>query len=670
MRREVTGEPDCEDLSREWASTNGHGGSRSERDDNTEFRYSSAKAPGAGPIRVEARKRPAWDGHGYSVFENSIYGWKPTKDGQYAEFQITNFGAKIIEENVLDDGTEESRQFVICANINGLNTNIEILAKDFRSMNWITEKLGGMAIVYPGQTEHARTAIQVLSGSISTVRAYTHTGWRFIDGQNYYLHGRGAIGRNGNRADVCVSLRDTLPHYVFPDPPGGAELQEAVHASLAILDIAPDRITFPCLASVYRAILGKTTLSIHISGASGNGKSQLAALIQQHFGAAMDADNFPASWQNTGNATATLAFHAKDAVLVVDDFVPSGSASNQQKLHGYADTLLRSQGNSTGRRRLSAEGKLNGNHPPRGLIVSTGESTPRGRSLNARMVILPFPAGVMDWAKLTQLQRCAADGMLAETAAAFIQWLAPQLKEMQEAMRQARFERRERAECLSLHMRTPENLDSLKFGLGTFLRFARETEAISNARLIELQRRADAAFERIEENEASKHKENDPALIFLRLIQTAILMGRAHLASTDGKSPDGEIPWGWHESSEESRQRQSLGARIGWVKKDLVFLSPDAAFQIASRLAQERGESLPGTLETMKRDLKERGHLEATDKKRRTITVRKTVEGQSMDVLCFTQEKFLSSTLETADTADNADNSNSQEEIGVQDTKA
>src|ERR1017187_8000729 len=101
-------------------------------------------------------------------------------------------------------------------------------------------------------------------------------------------------------------------------------------------------------------------------------------------------------WPSTSNATAMLAFYAKDALLVVDDFVPTGTAASQQRLQGVADKLLRAQGNSSGRRRLHPDGRLHGNRPPRGLILSTGEDTPRGKSLNARLVLLRFPKGAMD----------------------------------------------------------------------------------------------------------------------------------------------------------------------------------------------------------------------------------------------------------------------------------
>src|ERR1019366_7272543 len=218
-----------------------------------------------------------------------------------------------------------------------------------------------------------------------------------------------------------------------------------------------------------------------------------------------------------------------DALLVVDDFVSAGNGANQQKLHGEADKLLRAQGNSAGRRRLSSDGRLLGNRPPRGLILSTGEETPRGKSLNARLVLLNFPKGAMNWTTLTVCQDSAAIGEFAKTTSAFVQWLSPRLRDVQQAMSDQKLTRRRESGPSGLHMRTPENLNALHFGLVTFVDFARSTGAISQHGAKALMDRAEAAFRETEMGEARKHTDTEPAKIFLRLIRSAITMGRAHL---------------------------------------------------------------------------------------------------------------------------------------------
>ncbi len=610
----------------------------------------AAASPGSA-----TQDQPRYAGQPYAIHNGHLYGFKLFREN-YVPFKIANFDARIVADIVTDDGAEQSRVFTIETALGTRKNRVDISAKDFRAMNWVAEKLGGMAIVYPGLTEYARTAVQFLSGEIPTRHTFSHTGWRSIDGQEYYLHGGGAIGPEGNRPDVRVSLQDKLPNYQLPSPPRNTDCVAAIRASLQMLDVTLDRLTFPVYAAIWRSILGSATFSIHIAGSSGAGKSQLAALAQQHFGPAMDADNLPASWLATANATALLAFYAKDTLLTVDDFVPVGNAASQQKLHSEADRLLRSQGNSAGRRRLTSDGRLVANRPPRSLILSTGEDTPKGKSLSARLLLLRFPKGAMDWEKLTECQRLAARGSFAVATASFIKWLSPQIREIQSSMKERRLFHRKSLDLEDIqHMRTPENLDALRFGFTTFLDFAEHIGAVSGAERQSLVKRAEIAVQETVVGEAQKHAEHEPARIFLRLVRTAVSMGKAHLAGRDGGAPEGARPWGWYTPAGAVREKQSRGDRIGWVQGDDIFLLPDAAHAVAARLAHEQGESLTGTVETIKRDLKEQGYLARTDTKRRTITMRRTIEGEAQDVLFLTYRSFQQASMGSTANADNAD---------------
>jgi 5S rRNA maturation endonuclease (ribonuclease M5) len=621
------------------------------------FDYEEKQEEPGNPADGEAGLQ--YTGQPYVAHKGSLYVWKTLRVDHRVPVKIANFVARIVADQVADDGAEQSRMFTVQAELAGKTITADIPAKDFRGMNWIADKLGGMAIIHPGQGEHTRAAIQTLSGNIPHRTSYSHTGWRRIDGENYYLHCGGAIGKKGNRDDISVSLEDKLPNYQLPHPPQGNERTAAIRASLRTLDVTLDRLTFPVYAAVWRSILGAATFSVHLAGSSGVGKSQLAAVAQQHFGKAMDGDNLPASWLGTANATGTLAFYAKDAVLVVDDFVPAGNAASQQKLHNEADRLLRAQGNSAGRRRLSSDGRLLANRPPRGLILSTGEDSPRGKSLNARMVLLHFPKGSMDWAELTICQESAAAGEFAKATAAFIQWLSSRLPAVQKKMSDQRFAQRQTAEPDAVHMRTPENLYGLRFGFETFLEFAEEVGAISREEALVLSQRAEKAFREVVVGEARKHTDNEPSHIFLRLVRTAITMGKAHLASPKGIAPTGERSWGWYALA-GCTEKQARGTKIGWVKDDEILLLPDAAHSVAAKLGQEQGEPLPGSLDIIKRDLKEQRLLLRTDEKRRTITVRRTVENEQQDVLLLSYESVQGGYSIDADNADTADNGPSQ----------
>src|SRR5262249_37561125 len=159
----------------------------------------------------------------------------------------------------------------------------------------------------------------------------------------------------------------------------------AVRASLALFDgrLAPDAATLAMLVAPYRAVVGGADYSLGLFGKTGAGKSELAALAQQHFGPALDARHLPGNRSSTGNALESMAFYAKDSLLVVADYCPDNQ--DPRRLARDADRLLRGQGNQSGRNRLTADAALRPPKSPRGLVLTTGEDLPGGTSLRARM---------------------------------------------------------------------------------------------------------------------------------------------------------------------------------------------------------------------------------------------------------------------------------------------
>ena len=169
-----------------------------------------------------------------------------------------------------------------------------------------------------------------------------------------------------------------------------------MRASLALLDLGPDTITAAVLGAIYRAPLGEPSpidFALHLAGPTGAFKTELAALAQAHFGAAFNGRHLPASWADTANMLEKKAFLAKDALLVVDDFAPTGTTTDVQRLHREADRLFRAAGNRAGRARMRADGGSRPTYYPRGMIISTGEDIPSGQSLRARLLVLELTPG-------------------------------------------------------------------------------------------------------------------------------------------------------------------------------------------------------------------------------------------------------------------------------------
>ena len=420
----------------------------------------------------------------YEVRDGSMVYIRQTTDGP-AVVPLSNFAARIVAEMIHDDGVERKTFFEIDGSLADGNPLPRVLVRtdEYNSMGWVTRHWGMRAVVYAGQAnrDHLRAAIQITSRNAPRRVVFAHLGRLNSGKRPLYVHAGGAIGPDGPEKGVEVSVPDALSAYELPDPPGGAELRRALRASLDTLRVSPHRITAPVLGGVVRVVLGAADFGIHLSGPTGVGKTELLALGQQHFGAGMDSRNLPGSWSSTGNALEALAFAAKDALLAVDDFAPTGSVYDVQRYHREADRLIRAQGNRAGRLRLRSDATFRPAKRPRGLILSSGEDIPRGESLRARLLTVEVAPLDVNWRQMSVSQRDAREGLLAQALAAFIQWVARDYEGVQERLRSSLEELRGEALKSSAHKRTPQIIANLGAGLRLFLEFANEVGAITPA---------------------------------------------------------------------------------------------------------------------------------------------------------------------------------------------
>jgi hypothetical protein len=559
--------------------------------------------------------------------------WRRQTASGPVNMPLTNFSALIAAEVLEDDGAEVRRRFEVEARLNGACRRFTVGAEAFASMGWVMEHLGARAILYPGfgLRDHARAAIQVLSGDVREHHVYAHTGWRKVAGGWAYLHAGGAVGAAGAGSGVQVALPEALSGFNIPDPPSGVELARAVKASLGILETAPDHVTVPMLAAVYRAVLGNTDFSVHLAGPTGAGKTELASLAQRHFGMGMDARHLPGSWASTANALEGLAFIAKDAVLVVDDFAPGTESKDTERAHRDADRVLRAQGNRSGRLRMRSDSTLQVSRPPRGLILSTGEDLPKGQSLRGRLLVCELGPTDVNWDCLTACQHLAASGVFAHALSGFLVWIAERYEAVQASLRQASLSLRAPAAASHAHPRTPEIVANLAAGLGLFLDFGRAVGVLTETDQRRLWARAWSALLEASRMQGEHQTAGDPAQRFLDLLQSVIASGRAHLAAPDGNRPIGDEPWGWRRGLRGTLEPK--GERIGWVDGDQVYLDPDAAYAAVQRLGDEVGDRLGLTPQTLRRRLKEHGALASSESQRRMLTVRRTLDGSRREVL-------------------------------------
>jgi hypothetical protein len=553
------------------------------------------------------------------------------------EMPLCNFTAQILADVSVDDGTERRRVLRIDGHLETGEQlgEVDVAADEFGRMEWVTPCWGVRATVNAGQgtRDHLRAALQLLSGKVPQEVVFTHTGWRQVGGVWVYLHAGGAIGGDGLVTGVRVCLPSQLGGYILPDPPSGEQLRLAVRASLGIFDgrLVPDQTAAVAFLAPYRAVVGGADYSLGLFGKTGAGKSELAALAQQHFGSALDARHLPATWSSTGNALESLAFHAKDALLVVDDYCPDNQ--DPKRLARDADRLLRGQGNQSGRNRLSADAALRPPKPPRGLVLTTGEDIPGGASLRARMWVVEVAYGSIDFVRLSNCQQDAAAGRYAAALAGFVRWLAADYPARSKALRAEAIRLRGELK-IGGHNRAPSVAADLAATFALVMEYATAVGAVTPAEAEQYAGRAERAILSTAASQADHQREADPAERFTSLLRSVLSSGRGHLADRDGTMPDeSDAPAaGWRKVNDNW---SPLGRRIGWLDGQRVLLDPHASLAEVCRLADEQSSGFSVTSRTLMRLLHEAGLLAEVDGRggRVRYTVRRTAEGSQKQVL-------------------------------------
>jgi len=508
----------------------------------------------------------------YAVKDGHLCRWTP--GGLEA---LANFSAEVVEEVVEDDGQDTIRKLVI------LGSHAQgkpfppayVDAKDFSGMNWVIDQWGIAANIYAGtrMREHLRSAIQTLSGeSVKQRWVYTHTGWREIDGDLCYLTHRSALGAE----NVEITLtRSELQMYQLPTDPG--DVHEAIHISLSFLDVAPRRITWPLLASMYLAPLSSITepdFILWLYGTTGSLKSSIAALALNHYGPKFDYNRLPAGWDDTVTTIEKKAFTVKDAPLVIDDFAPQSTISGANELERRASRVLRNIANRTSRGRMKSDLTDRLSHDPRGLTIGTGEQLPSGHSIIGRLFGIEMQRGVVDLDADAYRNR----NQLCRSMTAYVLWLKSQMDNLASTIRAWHKEIFDRAnEEASSHLRVPSAIASLYVGACMFLNFAQDMGAISTVERDRLVDEAWFTLMLVGHEQSKLIDEEDPGDLFLRILQALLTQKAVYLENKNG----------------EAVAPPSGAKLLGWQDDNRLYLIPETTYNLVASFCRQEGRAFP-----------------------------------------------------------------------------
>ncbi|MGW3486524.1 hypothetical protein [Streptomyces sp. NPDC001054] len=521
-------------------------------------------------------------------------------NSHFGPIHLANFVPTITEEVTRHTGAETQKLFTlnVASSVSAAEGSVQVTKAGLKAArDWAYDAIGGRGIIYPSSRDeaHVVAAAQFLSlGTVQERTTYAFTGWTTIDGRRVFLTHTGALSADGMDEGTAVDLgTDKLNRYALPAP-APAQAAAAVRASLALLDLGPDKVMAPQMCATYRAVLPlQPETTLWAFGGTGAFKSHVAALFAQHFGPELTVRGFPTGWQSTANAMEGIAFQLANVLMVVDDYVPQAAATKTDlaKLNEKVERLVRGAANSAGRSRMRVDGTVRPELYPRAQVMCTGEDVPPGQSLQARTSLVEIAKGDVASERLTEAQRIADAGVYAQAMAGYVQWLAGRYEGEEDWPAVLRAELAEGRDAIAReaggHSRAPEAVAGLLLGLRWFLRYAIQIGAVTREERDETYKRCRAAILDGTAVQAAETRALSAEAIYLNAIRTALTSGRAYLAdqNSDGVPPLTEATkWGW--AKDDTERLSARGEKIGWVSGSDVYLDPGAAYTAAVAQAE------------------------------------------------------------------------------------
>ncbi|MBR7832488.1 DUF927 domain-containing protein [Actinospica durhamensis] len=600
----------------------------------------------AGDVAEDEQKSPM-----YKVENGCLYWNKETPAG-VETVMLGTFHAEILEEVTLDDGAERSLMWKLSVTgRDGRHGEVQIQPDQLgRPQQWATKAIGVSALVMPGQalSDHLRAAVQTRSRSAVRRTVYGHTGWRRFDSGWGFLSGSGALGADGLDVSISVDLGPALSRISLPGVPELPILREQVRASVELMQLTNDAVMAPLQASVYRAPLPLPPDSgVWLYGRTGTFKTAVTAVMQQHFGADMDAHGLPGNWESTANALEMQAYVCANVLFTIDDRAPDHSKADEQRRAATIDRVFRGSANGAGRGRLRPDGTMRPEKPPRAQLLTSAEDVPPSNpSLRARMLVDEINPGMIDRFALTQVQQKAVAGTYAAAMSGYVQWLARQMDAgdlaEQLAVRQA--ELRDHAWAEDQHARFALNIASLALGWEKFLQFALEVGAITETERDEYWNRAWKALTDVGAEQARFQRDSDPVRIYLGTLNALLAARKVYVADRmTGRTPTNPEHWGWAVNPSNNEFQTANGAQlIGWVdpaEGGDVYLLPAVAYAVVRQFAENSGAPFSKTKTALHKEIDLRKLLAAKDQENR-YTHKIAVCGKSENALHLTYKAF------------------------------
>ena len=278
---------------------------------------------------------------------------------------------------------------------NGELMEVSVPGTQIHNLNWIIEKSGGAAHFSTNKSARDEIAKQIHmwmdSGDVESITKYQQNGWKKIEGYWEYVIDSGVVG-----TQIEKIIGDETHPFLYD--PTQVATQKNFREVFGMLDICKDRtITTALFLFTHMGILTKlfeiakvpVKGMLAVIGPTNSRKTSLALCMTKTF-CRDDIFTPEISFESTlGGIEVETSRHA-DSVVVIDDFHPSMTKKNQNKMNDLLEFVVRRYGDRTVKKRMTdfAPNGNAGKYGIKGLAVITGEDIGGVQSSLTRILCL------------------------------------------------------------------------------------------------------------------------------------------------------------------------------------------------------------------------------------------------------------------------------------------
>lgn len=562
--------------------------------------------------------RKYYEASEYLINEEGILCYKKDKK----MIKLCNMVIIPVSQLIITDGIHEEKYLELTGVLNGNRKlpNVKVKLHDLRNSNWIENRWGIQCILYPISKcyEKILCAIKLACKDIETKSIYKTIGWSKIGENYFYLHGRGAIGKESS-----VLVHESLNKFTLVVDER-VNKNKVYKKSLQLLEIAPIDVTLPLfcftILSTINTLLKlnnlETKFTLWLYGETGSRKTTLANLFFNIFNQQI-APEIPANFKDTKTALEIKMCEYKDCVLLVDDYHPTDKLSEKKDMEDKAEFILRMYGDRIKKSRSNINLTKQREFMTRGLCAITAEDAISIQSNMARCISVPLERNCVDLEKLTEFQR---NPLIFPTAIYnFISWLTNYINREKGLPNLDLDWFREKYRNTDIHARLIDSVWSLKYAYYLYLSYGVNIGKLEVEEVGERLKIAETIFIRLIQKQHTEMKTENPVSMYLNTIEELITSNQMPL----------------------NKLRQESGSqKYGWYDDHYYYLIPEITYNKVLMFWERRNKVFPLTTKKLHDRLYQMGIIEIDESSKRKCPKITVEKGRRTRVLKINRKKL------------------------------